>query len=58
MVWGPTRKAPFTITFGCEVVSPAEVTIPSYRVSYFENKKHITTWLAELDLLEEKKIKA
>ena len=56
-----TRAAPFSLTYGMEVVLPIELEIPSMRV-IMENRVNEVDWVearyAELALLDEKRLKA
>jgi len=37
----PTRETPFKLTYGSDVVIPAEVDLTSYRVAYNNNEENV-----------------
>ena len=56
----PTKATPFSLVYGCEVILPLEIQIPSLRVALtteMTNKKHRLR-LQELEGLDDKRLQA
>lgn len=50
-----TGETPFCLTYGAEAVIPAEIGMPTYRISYFEEKENDEALQQSLDLVEERR---
>ncbi|KAJ4702888.1 Rve domain-containing protein [Melia azedarach] len=48
-------ETPFSLSFGFEAIIPAEIGIPTYRITNFQEKKNYEALNLNLDLLEEKR---
>ena len=60
-VWTSTGATPYSLVYGMEAVLPIEVEIPSLRVLKEVELKEIEwvqTWYEQLNLVEEKRMKA
>ena len=57
----PTGQTPYALTFGMEAVLPYEIFLPSLRVQLdqeMSEREHRESLLAQLELLDEKRLKA
>ena len=57
----PTGQTPYALTFGMEAVLPYEIFLPSLRVQLDQDvseREHKESLLAQLELLDEKRLKA
>jgi len=57
----PTKATPFSLVYGCEVVLPLEIQIPSLRVALtaeMTNEEKYRLRLQELEVLDDKRLQA
>lgn len=55
---GPTDETPYALVFGSKAILPAELALPLYRVSAFDEMGNKRQRCLDLDLLEERCVAA